>query len=127
MVIALDIDDTISTCSAFFSALSSAIGRAKGRVIIVTSRTNNAETRSETASQLRKWKITYEALHMLDSAECAAQTCPHSELDWYSKYLWQKVDICRREGVEVVYDDDPKVVALFKRFAPGIHVHQVIQ
>jgi len=126
VVLALDIDDTITTNPVFFATLSSAITDAGGRVIIVTSRTNAPETQLETERQLRKWKITYDALHVLDSAEHAAQACPHADLDWYQKYLWQKVDICLREGVGVVYDDDAKVIALFRRFAPGIHVHEVV-
>jgi len=126
VIVALDIDDTITTCPAFFSALSSSVRRAGGRVIIVTSRTNNAQARRETESQLRRWKIQYDALHMLDGAGRAAEICPYSELDWYARYLWQKIDICLREHVDVVYDDDAKVVALFRRFAPGIHVHRVV-
>ena len=57
---------------------------------------------------------------MIEGKDTAAVTCPHEELDWWNKYLWQKVDVCQREGVEVVIEDDEKVVALFRKYAPEI-------
>ena len=51
--------------------------------------------------------------------------CPHKHLDWYQQYLWQKIKICLDRNVEIIFENDPKVVALFKEYAPEINVFQV--
>jgi hypothetical protein len=62
---------------------------------------------------------------VIPDAERDRIPCPHRELDWYSAYLWQKVFFCVQRDVEVVFEDDAKVVALFKAHAPGIAVFHI--
>jgi hypothetical protein len=69
--------------------------------------------------------VRCDELHLLDDTPAARERCPHPDLDWYQKYLWQKVEICLREKIDAVFEDDPKVVALFKRYAPQIVILQV--
>ena len=38
--------------------------------------------------------------------------------DRYQRYLWQVVEICLREKIDVVFEDDEKVIDLFRRFGP---------
>ena len=123
MNIALDIDDTITAVPELFSVITQS--RLLKKVIIVSSRTNNEETRIATEKELSDFKIKYNKLFLLESFDVAAKACPHDELDWYNKYLWQKVDICQNEKINLVFEDDEKVIALFKRFMPSIQVIQI--
>ena len=81
--------------------------------------------RDATLKELGSLKITFDELFLIESYEQAQANCPHQELDWHQKYLWQKVDICIREGIDIVFEDDPKVLALFETYAPGIKRVQV--
>ena len=94
-------------------------------VIIISSRANTEESRRITLAELEGYKIRHKGLYLLDQESEARHRCPHSDLDWYQKYLWQKIEICQREQIDVFFDDDQKVVELFKRFAPEILVLQV--
>lgn len=123
MNIAIDIDDTITALPALFAALTRA--PEVNRVIIVSSRSNRAEVREHTERELAELYISYDRLYLLGSYEEAQANCPHDELDWHQKYLWQKVDICLKEGIDIVFEDDEKVLALFQRFAPAIQLFQV--
>ncbi len=123
MNIAIDIDDTITAQPALFSLLTQAASEKNHKVIIVSSRSNTEEVLSTTKEELRQVGICFDKLYLLeDISNCR---CPHDELNWYDKYLWQKVDICQKENVDVVFEDDLKVIALFKRYAPTIQVIQV--
>jgi len=123
MRIALDIDGTITAIPKLFAALTRAPGVK--RVVIVTSRTNEPAARSATKAELSKLGVRFDDLVMIDDARIAAERCPHDELDWYAKYLWQKVEVCLAEKIDVIYEDDVKVIELFRKFAPGIRVMQV--
>ncbi|MCB1225917.1 MAG: HAD family hydrolase [Verrucomicrobiales bacterium] len=123
MNLAFDIDDTITAAPELFAALASAPGVKK--VLIVSSRGNSAESRRLTLAELELYGIRHQGLHLLEDGPEARNRCPHGDLDWYQKYLWQKVEICLREKIDVVFEDDKKVIALFRRFAPGIQVMQV--
>ena len=127
MIIAIDIDDTITANPSFFSLLSKAVIRDGGKVIIISSRPNLSETIRLTGQQLKEYGMRYSKLVLMEGPDVAKATCPHMELDWWGKYLWQKVDICQKEKVEIVFEDDEKVVSLFKKFAPEIQVLRVIK
>jgi len=123
MNLAFDIDDTITAMPGLFAALSMAPGT--DTVIIVSSRANNPESMRASRAELHDHGIRFDQIHLIDDAAAARERCPHNELDWYQKYLWQKVEICLREKIDVVFEDDSKVIELFKRYAPGILVLQV--
>jgi len=123
MNLAFDIDDTITAKPALFAAISKV--SKMGKVIIVSSRSNSDECREQTLSELDRYGVRHQGLYLLDDQPEAWDRCPHSDLDWYQKYLWQKVDICLREEIDVIFEDDLKVIELFKRFAPKILVLQV--
>ncbi len=79
--------------------------------------------------QLRKTSLISKSnttkLFLLENIDVDARACPHDELDWYSKYLWQKVNICQNEKIDMVFEDDEKVIVLFKKYVPSIRVIQV--
>jgi len=127
MIVAIDIDDTITAKPEFFSILTKAVMREKGKVIIVSSRTNLPEVARDAAKELKEYGIRHSELILIDSVDAAASRCPHEELDWWNKYLWQKVDVCQREGVEVIIEDDEQVIALFRKYAPEILVLRVMK
>lgn len=123
MNLALDIDDTITAAPELFAALAAAPGVKK--VLIVSSRGNSEESRRLTLAELESYGIRHHGLYLLDDGPEARNRCPHLDLDWYQRYLWQKVEICLREKIDVVFEDDEKVIDLFRRFAPQIQVMQV--
>jgi len=127
MRIALDIDDTITAIPEFFAALSACIEKSGGRVIIVSSRTDNQEVRIHTVKELAEYGIVYSELYLLPDSEAAKTLYDVQDLNWYQKYLYGKVEICKNEKINVVYDDDPQVLMLFQRHAPEIQVFQVIK
>lgn len=123
VILALDIDDTITAEPGLFAALSHAEGVRK--VVIISTRSDLLEARVDTEAELDALGIRHHVLHLLPGQEEAVAYCPHKDLTDYQKYLWQKVALCQREGVDVVFEDDVKVIDLFKRFAPEIRVLQV--
>ena len=119
----LDIDDTITAHPRAFAAMTQEATDRRVPVVIITSRSESG--RPETVMQLQELGIRYQQLHFLPAMSVAEQQCPHTELDWYQRYLWFKVHYAQREGVSHFYDDDAKVEALFQRYAPGIVFHRV--
>ncbi|OGS20959.1 MAG: hypothetical protein A2252_04515 [Elusimicrobia bacterium RIFOXYA2_FULL_39_19] len=126
MNIGIDIDDTITAMPEFFKVLTEAFARKGHQVHIVTSRTETEESRRITEAELSELGIKYNHLHFIPSQTVAERVCPHRELDWYNKYLWQKVAYCLQNDILVYFDDDPKVVTLFRKFASKIKVLHVI-
>lgn len=123
MRVALDIDGTITEKPEFFSLLSRAVRREGGMVIVVTSRLGTPEAEKETRKELLAWKIEFDELIFLPPAgDPRRLTCPHEGLDWYEKYLWQKVKVCLDRSVDLVFEDDPKVISIFEKYAPAIRV-----
>lgn len=120
--VGLDIDGVITTSPAFFASLSRQWKQEGKRVHIVSSRSDRPEARQATMDELRAFGILYDYLYLLPSIEVAQRRCPFTNLDWYQKYLWQKVDYCMKHGVSLFYDDDAKVVELFDSLAPVIRV-----
>ena len=126
MNIALDIDGTITKNPAFFSVLSQAVRQAGGKVYIVTSRGNDDVARVQTMQELASYMIKFDDLVIIaDSSSEEQLQCPHENLDWYQKYLWQKVAVCLDRNVNLVFEDDLKVIRLFDEYAPDIQVFQV--
>lgn len=127
MNIALDIDDTITAKPQLFSYLSNAVSEDKGKVIIISTRTNNPEALELTKKELSGYGIRYDKIYLLDDSNVANEICPHKDLDWYNKYLWQKVHLCKQENIEVVFEDDTKVIDLFQRYAPEVQIIQIVK
>jgi hypothetical protein len=107
--------------------LTKAVIEHKGKVIIVSSRTNVPEAVRATEQELKELNIAFSELVLLKTPEMAQANCPHDELDYWNKYLWQKVDACVRRKVSVYIDDDEKVAALFKKYAPKISVLRMMK
>lgn len=123
MNLAFDTDDTITAKPELFAALSGAAGVKK--VLNVSNRGNSEESRRLTLAELETYGIRHHGLHLLEDGPEARSRCPHLDLDWYQRYLWQKVEICLSEKIDVVFEDDEKVVDLFHRFAPRIRAMQM--
>ena len=125
MNIALDIDGTITKIPALFRALSRSVRLEGGRVYIVTSRSRTAEVEAETRKELRSYGVEFDELCIIADQKDDYLPCPHDDLDWYQKYLWQKVRVCLDREVDVIFEDDVKVIDLFETHAPRIQVFQV--
>lgn len=120
MKIGFDIDGTISAKSSFYKKLSQDTYKNGGSVIIISSRSENEEIRRLTIEQLSDWGIRYDNLYLFRPVDDIGHLCPHPELDWYQRYLWQKIYWCMNERIEKYYDDDEKVIQLFKSHATEI-------
>jgi hypothetical protein len=114
----LDIDDTITADPVAFAKLASAVLEAGGRVVIITSRSEQART--ETRRELDRHGIRFNALHFPPSMDTGVKDCPHNVLSWFDRYLWHKVKIAQECGVTHFVDDDQRVIDLFRRYAPEI-------
>lgn len=102
LVVALDIDDTISRHPAFFAFLSNALVGAGHKVLIITFRID----RPSAEADLRSWGIAYDEL-LTPSAD------PDSD-DGTDEW---KGRLCEELGVDVLFDDSPEVL----RFVgPGV-------
>jgi len=122
MKIGLDIDGTIARNPQFFAELSDRTYAEGGTVVIITSRLDTGYTRIFTEGELRGWSIRYERLYMFEPYEDVEHLCPHENLDWYQKYLWQKVHHAVSEDLDVFYEDDHAIIDLFRDFVPEIEV-----
>ena len=119
--ISLDIDDTITAYPEQFSKLSRQTYAQGGEVVIISSRMDTPEIRSETEIELAGYGIRYDSLFLFKSMD-EMPVCPHGDLDWQDQYLWQKVAYANVARVSVYYDDDDRVLALFRTYAPAIEV-----
>jgi hypothetical protein len=124
MNVGLDMDGTITASPKFFALLCRAVKAGRGKVYVVTSRTDSPEARRDTLAELDRYGIEFDELCMLPAFEEAGKRCPHGSLDWYQKYLWQKADFALQKKISVFFDDDEKVVRLFAEFAPAVQVFQ---
>lgn len=113
----LDIDGTITADPAFFAGLCRRVLRG-GEVHVVSSR--SPEARVETAAELAALGIGYSVLHLVDPVSVAQARCPHKGLDWFRRHQWLKVEYALGRGITHFVDDDPRVIALFARFAPAV-------
>ena len=125
MNVCFDVDGTITENPEFFSLLSRAIRDSNGRVHVVTSRTRTPETMEATKRELNEMGIVYDHLYMLHDQAEADRICPFNDLDWYQRFIFQKTVYCKANQVDVYFDDENKVIDLFRRFLPEIQVFQV--
>ena len=114
----LDIDGTITLDPPRFVEIASYCKAAGGKVHIVTARAE--QSRYATLEELREYQIPFDAIHFLGVMSRANEECPHKSLDWFQRYLWQKVDYALRNKLTHFIDDEAKVLSLFARFAPDI-------
>ena len=119
MRLGLDIDGTITADPVFFRERAAAVITNGGEVHVVSSR--SPEARVETVTELSELGIRYSTLHLLPHISAAQWLCPHRELDWYQKHMWLKVAYALEYRLDCFVDDDPKVLALFDRYAPSIN------
>jgi len=96
MVVALDIDGIITRCPEFFALLAKELLRAGHAVVIITFR----EDRTSAAADLARWGVPYSELVTSTLDACLE----HGVNEW-------KGVVCRREGVDVFFEDDPDVLA----------------
>jgi len=123
--VCLDIDNCITASPKFFSLLSHAIKNSGGQVYVITSRTRSPETMDATRKELNEMGIAYNHLFILHDQEEADKICPFNDLDWYQKLIFQKTVYCRANGVTHYFDDETKVIELFRRFLPEVQAFQV--
>ena len=95
MVVAFDIDDTISRHPQFFSFLTRVLLAAGHEVLIITFR----QDRTGTESDLRDWAIAWTRLITATTEACLAEGVNR----------W-KASECRKAGVDVFFEDDPDVL-----------------
>ncbi len=96
MVIGMDIDGTITRMPELFACMSKGFVGAGHRVVIITFR----EDRAGTEADLAGWGIAYDELICSTLERCLEDGVD----EWKSK-------VCRRKGVEVLFEDDPAVLA----------------
>jgi hypothetical protein len=122
----LDIDGTITRAPEFFSLLSRSTRRQRGKVHVVSSRSDEPDVRAATLIELAEYGIELDALYLLPDKNIAQTTCPHAALDWYQKFIWQKVDYSLKHDIHVFFDDEEKVLELFARYAADTRVFRAL-
>lgn len=85
----LDIDGTITADPNLFAEVTTHCRDHGGQVHIVTSRSEAG--RKETIEELRGYGVTSDHVHFIGEMSLANDDCLHKELDWFQRYLWQKV------------------------------------
>ena len=113
--IGLDMDGTITGYPEYFSALARSVRVTGNLVHVVSSRSPTGE--AETRKELKELGLAYDYLYLLPDFGKKITRCPHRELAWYDQYLWQKLEYCAAHEIRVFYDDDPRVLSLFARYA----------
>ena len=121
-VVGLDIDDTITAHPNKYASLSLREHQLGSRVVIISSRLDTPSVKAESVAQLAELSIYYDHMYLFQSFDDMEPVCPHEDLDWQDQYLWQKVAYAKAAGVTEHHDDDDRVIALFKRFAPEIRI-----
>lgn len=116
--IGLDIDGVITAEPQRFAELSRHLIESAADVRIVTSR--SAQARYPTEHELKTYGVHYSELYFLPEISQAQSLCPHTRLNWYEKYLWQKVNYALTRNLSNFIDDDAAVERLFVMYAPSI-------
>lgn len=120
MKIALDIDDTITKHPQFFSELS-----YTHDCVIVTSR-NNSKQSVELAKQLLlTLNIRYSSIYFCDWQQEVDNNII-SSLEGSERLLYQKVTACKKEQVNAIFDDDPTVQQLIRKYLPEVAIFSPI-
>ncbi|MFQ5953001.1 MAG: hypothetical protein ACE5JK_06325 [Candidatus Omnitrophota bacterium] len=125
MKIGLDVDDTIMRQPEFFSLLSRAAKEKGHEVHVVTTRPRTDFDRQRTLDDLTSGGIAYDLIYHLPKQEGEVDDCPHADLDDYQKFVWQKIRYSQENKIDIFFDDDDRLIPLFKRFAPEIQIFQV--
>jgi hypothetical protein len=112
MIIALDIDGTITQHPRFFAELSH-----KHEIIIVTSRPNTEDSQIETEALLADIGIFYRQIYYCDWEAMDDSNIP-SELEGPDRLLYQKILACQHGQAEALFDDDADVITLMKKYLP---------
>ena len=120
MIIGLDIDGTITAKPEAFARLSRRVKDEGGEVHVISSRSPMSE--HETRLELKCLGIVFDELYLLPNFGSRLIRGP-DHLDWYSKYLWQKVEYAINNNIEEMHDDDQRVVALFQSYAVRIRLN----
>lgn len=123
--VGFDIDGTITEDAGFFAQFSRIVKANGGKVFIVSSRTDNEFVLRETKKELKQIGIHFDEIYLLPDFECAKANCIHLELDWYQKYIFQKINFCKEKNIQIFFDDEGKVIDLFRRYAPEIIVIKI--
>ena len=121
-VIGIDIDGTITLDPDFYSAFTRDCKRSGVIIHIVSARP--PESRADTEAESCELEIVYDELHLLPSMEEAITLCPHSEIEWFHRHFWMKIDYSIRHGLSHFIDDNERVLQLFHVYAPEIIVFQ---
>ena len=95
MIVAFDIDDTITRHPDFFAFLSNKLVNSGHTVIIITFR----EDREETAALLAELGVVYDKL-ITSSLQAHME---HGVDEW-------KAHVCRERKVDLFFEDDPRVL-----------------
>ena len=104
MVVGLDIDDTITLHTGFFSWLTRSLLASGHEVIIITTRLDPRRTRDD----LVAWGIEYSELVTMTAEAIEA----HGLDGW-------KGAVCARRGVEILFEDELDVLAHLSRGVIG--------
>jgi len=123
--VGLDIDGTITEDPGFFAQFSRIVKANDGKVFIVSSRTDNEFVLKETKKELKQIGIHFDEIYLLPDFEYAKTNCMHLELDWYQKYIFQKINFCKEKNIQIFFEDEDKVIGLFRRYAPEIIVIKI--
>jgi hypothetical protein len=120
MNLGLDIDGTITAAPKYFAQLATAWRNAGRQVHVISSRSDTPEVRLASVRELETLGVCFDGLHLLPGITASELICPHPNLNWYAKYQWQKVAIAQQLNVSVYFDDDEKVLDLFRTYASTI-------
>lgn len=123
--VGFDIDGTITEEQDFFAKFSKIVKANGGKVFIVSSRTDNAFVLKETKQELKQLGIHFDEIYLLPDFESAKANCARLELDWYQKYIFQKINFCKEKNIQIFFEDEDKVIDLFRRYAPEIIVIKI--
>lgn len=102
MNIAFDLDDTITRCPAFFSAISKALLDAGHKVYIITYR----EDRQFAEEDLAECGVAFSELVLPGEADFRG--IPYEQ--WRAQASQWKARVCRTLGIDVFFDDMPEVI-----------------
>lgn len=116
MKIALDIDDTITKHSKFFSELS-----YSHDCVIVTSRDNSPESIELTKQLMASLNISYSSIYFCNWQQ-ALDDDINNILEGAERLLYQKVIACEKEQVDAIFDDDPTVQKLIRKYLPEVAI-----
>ena len=118
----LDIDGTITARPDFFAKLSRNVKNNGGMVYIVTSRHNIPEMRILSIQDVRACGVVFDELYITPNPGDHMPLLPDDDLNWYEEMKWHKVWFSLEKGIDYFFDDNPVVVDLFQRYAPGIKI-----